>query len=692
MIRVADARLSFIVAPGEIVALTGPNGAGKSTLASFVCAGRVGAAGRISVDGIDPSLSEEARQQVRRLVGMVQQDPADQIVSTVVFDEVAFGPRNLGLPDPEVSECVSRALACVGLEGFENRDTNALSGGEQQRLALAGVLAMRPRYLVLDEVTAMLDGRARASLRRLFRRFAAEEGVGILTITHDPVELDEADRVVVLGDETAPRCQTSESASSRSLRSGATHGPLELKHITHRYEGASAPAIEGISLTAAPGEVLLLTGPSGAGKSTLAAIVAGLLEPTVGAATLAGQPVRPGMVGMAFQRPEGQLFLDTVYDELAYGPRNLGLAEEEVDRRVRAAAARVGLTDDLLPRYPLELSGGQQRRVGLASVLSLGAGAYVLDEPTAGLDAAGREALRALVLGLSADGIPVIVISHDVDEWEAVADKRVSLREPAPHPQDKPHQERGGIDARVKLALLLALIVSLLAAPGALPLVLGTLALGACLRAARVDLWGILRQFKPIALILTFTLLANLVACDGSGSVPLAGPVGLDPAGGLTGASAVLRIALTLGFALVLAQTTPPTAICDACVRLLRPFARLGVPVGDAGMALSLALRFMPLVSEEFQRVRTAQRSRGARFDTGPLIQRIRVHNAVLIPLAVGLLRRADRLAYAMAARCYGDGAELVPPRALTGRDAVFLVFGLSACGIMVLAAFALQG
>lgn len=682
--------VSLAVAPGELVALVGENGCGKSTLGRVLCAMQLVDEGSVLVDGHDPSVSELERLRVRELVGYVQQGPADQIVSSLVFDEVAFGPRNLGLAEDEVSVRVAEALSAVGLSGFDGRVTTELSGGEQQRLALAGVLAMRPSYLVLDEPTAQLDPDSRMSMRELFASLAHEQGAGVVLITHDLLEIGLADRVVALGPEP-PIEEIALDGVGPTARVGTT--VLELQGVSFAYGDRSV--LSGIDLTVRAGEVVLLAGPSGAGKSTLASIATGLQEPGAGTVRVAGEDVRPGMVGLAFQNPEAQFFLDSVYDEIAYAPRNLGFDEDEVGLRVRTAARQVGLDAELLDRYPFELSGGQARRVALASVLSLDAPAYVFDEPSAALDAEGRLFAHRLVNNLATAGKAVVVISHDLDEWRAVATRELRFeagslldegltsqrrRESAPeetHVQERantalacqtrrtgaltpfgayiPNTVLARIDARVKILLLLATTVGVFAAPSVAWLLPWFAVLAACLAAGRLDPRAVVRGMRPVAIVLAFTLLANMVSCDGHANIALAGTVGISTTGALRGLMAVLRIVLLVGFSLVVASSTTGTQISDACVRLLRPLARVGVPVAALGTVLSLALRFIPLVSEELMRIRLAQRARGAHFDEGPLVQRIGTWASVLTPLIIGLLRRADRLAEAMAARCYDN-------------------------------------
>lgn len=797
---------SLSVEPGELVALVGDNGCGKSTLGRVMCAAQLVDGGSVVVDGHDPSVSELERLRVRALVGRVWQDPVDQIVSSLVFDEVAFGPRNLGLDDAEVERRVLAALVLVGMPSFADRVTTELSGGQQQRIALAGALAMHPSYLVLDEPTAQLDPSARAGFRDLFSRLAHESHMGIALITHDPAEIACADRVIDVarmgvrasdasaggdrandahvgdvrgdeargsgacvddalvgawstGDASLDSVRSFDACASDARDAGADNASeggslgaatcarvgradivharpvLELDGICFSY--GDRPVLTDVSLCVHAGEVVLLAGASGAGKSTLASIAAGLVAPCSGEVRLCGAPPVPGDVGLAFQQPEAQFFLDTVYDEIAYAPRNLSCDEAEVDRRVHAAVRTVGLDEGLIASSPFELSGGQARRVALASVLSLDAPAYIFDEPSAALDAEGRAFARRMVEDLSREGRAVLIITHDVDEWAPASSRIVELADGSLHERGRgatgaasfacdgrasapgesprgdgsshvpsggaatpltalggytPHAPAARVDARVKLILLLLATVGVFSAQSPVVLFAWAVVLFGALGAARMRPSRILRAMRPVAIVLTFTLIANLVSCDGRATIELAGPVGLDPAGGLRGLLAVVRIVLLVGFSLVVAASTTGTQLSDACVRLLRPCARWGVPVGPLGTVLSLALRFIPLVSEELNRIRLAQRARGVSFDNGTVIERIGVWASVLTPLMIGLFRRADRLAEAMSARCYDavSAGRLPAPRPLGSLDRRVLIVGTGlAIALSAVGAFA---
>lgn len=240
------------------------------------------------------------------------------------------------------------------------------------------------------------------------------------------------------------------------------------------------------------------------------------------------------------------------------------------------------------------------------------------------------------------------------------------------------------LDARVKIILLISFTAALFFARGALALVAWFVLLGLCMRAAHVEPGSIVRALRPLAIVLILMLCANLVSCDGSAEVPLFGPIGLSPSGGLRGFTALLRILLLVGCALVVSASTTSTELADAFVRFLSPLGSLGVPVAEIGCTLSLALRLVPVMAEEFERIRLAQRSRGVDFDSGKLLERVRAWASVFTPLIVGLFRRADRLAESMEARCYA-GASQTPPKRLARTDWCVLVIGLLLMAAVVL-------
>lgn len=719
--------MSFSIAPGEIVALVGENGCGKSTLGRAICAAQLVDGGAVVVDGHDPSASELERLRVRELVGYVRQDPLDQIVSSLVFDEVAFGPRNLGIDEDEVTRRVDEALELSLLHGFDQRVTTELSGGEQQRLALAGVLAMRPRYLVLDEPTSQLDPRSRELMRGLFTALSHERGMGLALITHDDDEIALADRVIVCDGSAACDSVRGEAHSGAEPRieaglrvdvgrrdAGRTAGEtvVSLDGVVFSHGGRTV--LDGVDLDLHAGELVMLAGASGAGKSTLTSLAAGLLEPDAGTVRVCGHAATPGMVGVAFQQPEAQFFHDTVFDEVAFAPRNAGFDEGEVRVLVERSIGAVGLPVDVLERSPFELSGGQARRVAIASVIALDAPAYIFDEPSAALDAEGRSFIHRLACELVNEGRAVLVVTHDLPEWERLADRVLVLEGGVLRPDHlegtqarAAHAKRpsarsqapmgpfGGyvagtplthVDARVKITVLLVATLGVFTAADAWEWCFWFAALAVTVFSARMGARDVLRGMRPVAIILMFTLVANLVSCDGHGAVPLAGPARLDPAGGMRGVTAVVRILILVGFSLAVSSSTTATQISDAVVRLFRPLAHFGMPVAALGTVLSLALRFIPLVSEELGRIRLAQRARGARFDEGGLVERIRIWGSVLTPLVVGLFRRADRLAEAMSARCYDASSEgrLPVPRPLGRRDRALLVVSLTSMAAVI--------
>lgn len=419
------------VGTDEMVALVGDNGSGKSTL-TRVLAGRPPTAGRVERPG-PAGLGHPGG------TAMILQHPETQILGVRVADDVVWG-----LPDGRHVD-IDAILDDVGLGGMAERETSGLSGGELQRLAVAAALARRPRLLLSDESTAMVDETGRRDLTALLRSLPATRGISVVHVTHRPEEAVIADRgyrlaggtVVAEGSAalTAVPLETPAGPAGPAAGLGiASVGmvspePLELLGVTHTY-GIGTPwahrALEGVDLRIDPQEGLLIVGGNGSGKSTLAWIMAGLLRPTYGECLLGEQPVRSriGSVALAFQHARLQLQRSTV-------GRDVRAAGAPDGQAVAAALAAVGLDPDEMAERRIDtLSGGQQRRVALAGLLARRPSVLVLDEPLAGLDWPSREGLLDLLAGLRHDhGLTVVIISHDLGGMERVCDRVVHLGE-----------------------------------------------------------------------------------------------------------------------------------------------------------------------------------------------------------------------------------------------------------------------
>lgn len=458
------------VCRGERVCVLGANGSGKSTLASVICGllapdeGDVELAGHAVCTGGVPDLA--AYRDARRQLGLVFQNPDDQIVTSVVADDVAFGPENLGVPRAQISARVARELRRVAMEKYAHADPSRLSGGQRQRVCIAGALAMEPAVLVLDEPSSLLDVRGRAAIMRVMGRLAAA-GATLVHVTHFMDEALAADRVVVMQhghvalegtpDEVfaAKNAQVIEALGLEmpfearlavALRqAGAAGGaiaapgapsdekpaacapaaePLAIlaRNLGFSY-GPDAQALDGVSLEVPARATTAIVGQTGSGKSTLLRLLCGLEAADAGSLTVCGinaatkrgrRQVRRA-VGYVMQHPERQLFAQTVAEDVAFGPRNQGLSAAEVERRVAHALDLVGLADRR-DASPFELSGGQQRLAAIAGVLAMEPELLVLDEPTAGLDPRGRARLRALMADLAAHGVTLLQVTHSMED------------------------------------------------------------------------------------------------------------------------------------------------------------------------------------------------------------------------------------------------------------------------------------
>lgn len=460
------------VCRGERVCVLGANGSGKSTLASVICGllapdeGDVELAGHAVCTGGVPDLA--AYRDARRQLGLVFQNPDDQIVTSVVADDVAFGPENLGVPRAQIAARVARELRRVAMEKYAHADPSRLSGGQRQRVCIAGALAMEPAVLVLDEPSSLLDVRGRAAIMRVMGRLAAA-GATLVHVTHFMDEALAADRVIVMqhgrvalegtpdevfatknaqviealglempfgarlaaalradaadGKVAAVAGPSGEKPAASAACAPAAEPPAILARDLGFSYGPDAQALDGVSLEVPVRATTAIVGQTGSGKSTLLRLLCGLEAADAGSLTVCGinATTKRGRcqirraVGYVMQHPERQLFAQTVAEDVAFGPRNQGLSAAEVKRRVAHALDLVGLTDRR-DASPFELSGGQQRLAAIAGVLAMEPELLVLDEPTAGLDPRGRARLRALMADLAAHGVTLLQVTHSMED------------------------------------------------------------------------------------------------------------------------------------------------------------------------------------------------------------------------------------------------------------------------------------
>lgn len=503
--------VDLTIKKGEFIALLGRNGSGKTTFSKQLNAILRPSEGTVTVDEMGTKDAEKL-YDIRQHVGMVFQNPDNQMVAANVEEEVAFGPENLGMESDTIVARVKQALEQVRMWKRRKTAPNHLSGGQKQRIAIAGILAMHPDYIVLDEPTAMLDPKGRKEVMEALQRLNQEQEMTVILITHDMEEAALASRVILLADgqmrfdgrpekffgadallaemgmeaplsyrvrklidsdvfekkigdarveeatidkrekvaeydKTGREWEASSELVDKKKNKKAeaetdekNQDLLSLQHVSYIYSPGTAyekVALDDVNLSLGKGEIVGLAGHTGSGKSTMIQLLNGLLKPTGGTVTFEGKDIHAkgysgnylrSKVGMVFQYPEHQMICDTVWEDVAFGPGKQGLTGEACETRVEEALRFVDLPEKYYQASPLQLSGGQKRRVAIAGVLAMQPEYIILDEPAAGLDAAGKREIFDRIRRMSREqGIGVLLVSHSMEDLAEYADRIIVL-------------------------------------------------------------------------------------------------------------------------------------------------------------------------------------------------------------------------------------------------------------------------
>lgn len=516
--------VDITIKKGEFIALLGRNGSGKTTFSKQLNAILRPSEGTVTVDEMG-TRDVEKLYEIRQRVGMVFQNPDNQMVAANVEEEVAFGPENLGMESDIIVARVKQALEQVRMWKRRKTAPNHLSGGQKQRIAIAGILAMHPDYIVLDEPTAMLDPKGRKEVMEALQRLNQEQEMTVILITHDMEEAALASRVILLADgqmrfdgrpekffgadallaemgmeaplsyrvrklidsdvfekkigdarveeatidkrekvaeydKTGREWEASSELVDKKKNKKAeaetdekNQDLLSLQHVSYIYSPGTAyekVALDDVNLSLGKGEIVGLAGHTGSGKSTMIQLLNGLLKPTSGTVTFEGKDIHAkgysgnylrSKVGMVFQYPEHQMICDTVWEDVAFGPSKQGLTGEACETRVEEALRFVDLPEKYYQASPLQLSGGQKRRVAIAGVLAMHPEYIILDEPAAGLDVAGKREIFDRIRRMRREqGIGVLLVSHSMEDLAEYADRIIVLDDGKKILDDRPAQ------------------------------------------------------------------------------------------------------------------------------------------------------------------------------------------------------------------------------------------------------------
>ena len=693
--------VSFGIEKGSYVAVVGYNGCGKSTLARLLC-------GLLQPDSGTIEIKENNR------IGIVFQSPKDQLVSGLVSRDTAFGPQNLGLPASEVELRVIESLNIVDMLDRAGSSSTALSLGQTQKIALSGVIALRPEILIMDEAISMLDPESRAEILD-FVRYWHKCGNTVIQITHDLETLKDADTVLGMEDgriffygtqraflenpENVSRiCGESLKKNSR-IPSGKKEISLSVKNLNYTHDGVHG--LFDINLNFYKGSLTALTGASGAGKSTLMELCAGLLIPQSGEIKISDGLVPDNRPVLAQQNAEAALFEPFAADDVAFGARNRGLTGSALVESVKHCMNEAALPfEEFGERRTFELSGGQQRRLAIAGILALNAEIIMFDEPTAGLDSRAREEVMKLLQRLAAEGKTVIFSTHKRDEADfadreiVIKDGRVSgdtggeaqpsvtsekedssalkLLEASDSANliaglknlslglSRSRRQKASpvekIPSAFRILLFLTLFIFSLAAR---PLWLCALALLAgllyCILCGFPLKKVLIASLKILPFLLFFSIFQMIFHPALPDEVRFTSWKWfmVTPSKLLFCLAAIIRTDAALAFISGFFVSTPEYDLMDGLNVLLIPLRLCRLPVRYLILVIEIIFRFIPLLVDEAVSILKTQTIRGGLGQVTGKIAKIKAVLPLIVPLIIQSIKRSEALADAITMRCF---------------------------------------
>ncbi|MBF9314515.1 ATP-binding cassette domain-containing protein [Bifidobacteriaceae bacterium NR002] len=710
-------QLSLTIRSGERVAIVGANGCGKSTLAKIIAGLAAPDSGYVKLCGEkvfeNTTAYADAYRNARKFIGALFQSPEDQIVTTVTEDDVAFGLENLNVEQHKMRKLIDNALEAVHMEKHRLSDPSLMSGGQMQRVALAGSIAMQSKLLVLDEPTSMLDSKALEDVDELFGNLH-KNGTSIVQITHRFDECKRADRILLLENgvlreisleelesyfdnfksdfskqdfskQDFSKQDFSKSDFSKKANSEDANTAISISHLTVSYDDKLPDVISDYSMEVKNGEIVAIMGENGCGKSTLAKALCGLLKVKSGSISVEKIPVSAKTskknrqklretIGYVMQLPEQQLFAETVREDVAYGPKNFGLNGNALKERVDETLKMLNL-EHLAEKSPFLLSGGQQRLVAIAGVLACKPRVIVLDEPTAGLDFEASLRILEILRTLNNQGVTIVMITHNLQEAKSLGARLVtlkvknneSLENKKESSQEKSKQETitkekassllASFDPRITLLSCFMLMLSAFSINHYTQLAILAFATFSLILAAKIRFIKLVSSLHMLIAVFTFSGLLNILAVRTGTILCKLGPIIITHDGIHCAILFATRFSLVIIIGAILVITISPTMITEACTSLLSPLKTIGIPTQEISLIMSLALRFLPTLSNEAVEVAHAQTARGGSIRDGSINKRIRAMSSLIIPAFAGVIRHSETLSLALDTRCYTPGA-----------------------------------